>query len=295
MAELKITIDDGRVFSIKHFPLTIGSAADNHIVITADGVAEHHATIAQTAEGLSVCGARETYLNQQLLQDATLLTQSAVLTLGSVSLRVEFIADKTQTPARRRGFSGLFHPVLAVFYFVGAIALPLWQDYLNTPTRYVFNWRLTFYLGLILLILVWVLHSMIAPLAKRYLLFPLLGLVSLLALLSDGIDIMAYWGNFQFSHTGFDILGFLLSSVVTLSLVCYFLRRFVALSGASLLRYTLALSLPCLLLLTYSFMQPRNFFAERAGSYPEYHQGLLPHIHGSVEIKTVEKFLKSEN
>lgn len=294
MAELKIETRYD-VYEATQFPVRIGRAVDNDIVIRALGVADYHAIIEQSPEGLQIRTLDDAQINGKILRSRALIDKNSALTLGSSLIKL-WIDPKAPMPnaAKSRKWTWITHPIAAIIWFILALALPMWIDYLQTPINYFANWRLLFTCAAILLAIVWVVHSMVLPLVRRYLLIPLLGLVSALSLLSDSIDQAVYWLVFQFNLPWLDFLAFLLISTILIWIFRAFFRDFIPLSGKLLTRYTLAICLPCLLLLFYNFLKPHDFFTYRAGSFPNYHNGLLQHKLSITKEKTIKEFFSIE-
>ena len=54
----------------------------------------------------------------------------------------------------------------------------MWDGYLNSPQSYIFNYNRFITLLITLLGITWIVHSMILPLSRRYLILPVLGIIS---------------------------------------------------------------------------------------------------------------------
>lgn len=294
MAELKIETRYD-VYEATQFPVRIGRAVDNDIVIRALGMADYHAIIEQSPEGLQVRNLHDAEINGKVLRSRALINKNSALTLGSSLIKL-WVDPKAPmpNPAKSRKWSWITHPVAAMFWFALALAFPMWLDYLQTPINYFANWRLLFICTCIILAIVWIIHSMILPLVRRYLLIPLLGLVSALSLLSDVMGEVVYWLTFQFNVLWLDWISLFLVSAILIWLFRAFFRDFIPLSGKLLTRYTLAICLPCLLLLFYSFLKSHDFFTYRSGSFPIYHNGLLQHKLSISEDKSIQEFFSIE-
>lgn len=292
----KIKIEcNGQMYQPTRFPLRIGRVWGNDIVVCAPGVADDHARIEKTPEGLVLHAVAEAHLDGKKIRGKSLLKHNGLLTIGAATLRLwsdsEQVMPKSQCA---RAWGVLAHPVAALVWFVSALFLSLWENYLNTEKYYIFNWHLLFTLTLTLLALVWLLHGIVSPIARRHLVFPLLGVVSLVSLVSHLLDQAAYWYAFQFGTGGFGWLMLFASAGACIWLLRVFLRAFVPLYGKMLNRYALLLALPVLLLLSYRFLQSRDFFAYRAGSYPSYHHGLLREMAPWRKAMPLERFFNLE-
>lgn len=288
----KIRIEyNGQIHEPTQFPLRIGRSAENDIIVCAPGVAEAHALIENTPEGLILSSVAESHLDGKKIRGKTLLKSKGMLTLGAATLRLRIDPQqKTANPKRTRTWGLIAHPVAACVWFVLALFVPLWVNYLNTEKYYIFNWYLLFMVALTLLALVWLLHGIVLPIARRNLIFPLLGMVALLFLFSHLLDQAFYWYAFQFGDRGLDGLKFFASVGVCIWLLRTVLRNSVPLYGSMLNRYALLLALPLLFLLFYNFMKNKDFFSHRAGSYPRYHHGLLREMAPWRETISLEQF-----
>lgn len=294
MARLTIETRYG-VHEIEQFPIRIGRAVDNDIVLRALGVADYHALIEQSAEGLQIRNLHEAQINGKPIRSRAIISKNSALTLGSSLVKL-WLDPKAPMPnaAKSGKWKWLTHPIAALTWFMLCLALPMWIDYLKTPINYFANWRLLFISAVTILAIVWVVHSMILPLVRRYLLIPLLGLVSMLSLLSSISEQIVYWLIFQIDLPWLDFVAFLILSGIFVWAFRAFFRDFVPLSGKLLTRYTLAICLPCLLLLFYNFLEPHDFFTYRSGSFPNYHSGLLQHKLPLREDKSIAEFFSLE-
>ena len=295
MGKIRIAYD-GRLYTPTAFPLRIGRAPDNDIVVCAPGVGEYHAFVEESGEGLLLRAAEESHLDGGKIDGTALLPKNGLLTLGGATLH--FWGEAKQAilkPYRSPGWRFVTHPLATLFWISLALFIPLWQDYLNTEKYYIFNWRLLFTVGVILLALAWLLDSIVLPIARRHLLSPLLGVVALLFIVSELCNQAAYWYDFQFDNSSVDWLMLFVSWGICFYLLRLFLRDFVPLYGKMRNHYTLLLVLPVLLLLFYHFSQPRDFFAHRAGSYPKYFSGLLREVVPWRETMSLESFFDLKN
>ncbi len=296
MAELSLEMPDGQRIRIDRLPCRVGSAADNDVVIRGVGVQEHHLQIEESGNALRITSRHPCYFNGRKVGRDFPLKENGQLTLGIVTLPLFLdVSQPLLQLLRAKGWAFLVHPLAATLWFLLALMLPLWIDFLHTQTRYVFNLRLLFVLGATFLLLVWLMHGILWPVARRYFLFPLLGLVSCLSFFHDLSEQATFWFNFQYRLPWLDEAVLMLVAVVFLLVVRGFLRAFVPLFGRMLNRFTLVLALPCLLLLLYSFLQPRDFYMHRPGSYPDYHRGLLPEMGPWTKTQSVTQFLQIKN
>ena len=104
------------------------------------------------------------------------------------------------------------HPAAVAAWFIAAIFLTMWQGYLDSPQSYIVDYNRLITTIIILLGLTWITHTMIQPLARRYLILPVLGLVSATARSATSSPPPPDWYGFQTSSTSADtwatILGF---------------------------------------------------------------------------------------
>lgn len=292
MAEIKIETGDN-IQEITQFPVRIGRAVDNDIVVRAMAVADYHAIIENSPEGLQVRNLHDAQLNGKPIRSRALVRHNSNLTIGSATLKLWLNAkEKMPNAARTNKWKIFTNPFCALIWFTLAIALPVWTDYLQTNVKYVLNWQMIFIITTLILGLVWMVHSMVLPVSRRYLITPLISIISALSLFSELTDQTAYWFNFQYSFGWADTLSLIISSSTTIYLLRAFLRDFIPIGGRLLRRCTIAVSLPMLLLLTYNYLQKNDFFSQQPGKYPSYAQGLLKNIAPGKNIKTIEKFFE---
>ena len=143
---------------------------------------------------------------------------------------------------------------------------------------------------IILLGLTWITHSMIQPLARRYLILPVLGLISAYSTVSDLLTAAADWYSFQFNSTGAGTWATILGFAGFLALYRAFLRDHIPLAGRILWRATALTLLPTLLLVTYGYLRDHDFYSQRPGSYPVYPNKLQNSVLLDSQIKPIKNF-----
>ncbi|UJF24118.1 hypothetical protein L0B52_07180 [Suttonella sp. R2A3] len=189
----------------------------------------------------------------------------------------------------------IIHPVAACFWFALALAIPLLLGYLGSEKRYIFDWYLLFYALSVLLGSAWVMNAVLMSLVRRSCLFAMLGMVSLASVLSDFTEQAAYWGDYLYNTSFLQPLSYALVLMFFVGLLYRYLTRLSDQHDLCVGRYTLLISLPFILLLSYHFLSSNGFYSQPAGRYPVFHQGLLPIEPAGKQIKEIEDFLSIGN
>lgn len=281
------------VYQPTQFPVRIGRAVDNDVVIRALGVADYHVMIEQNHAGLQVRNLHEAHLNGKPIRSRAVVDKNSFLTLGSAKIKLWLNPKgRMPNPATSAKWQCLTHPVAVAFWFIVALILPLWSDYLATATRYVVNWKLLFLTTIFILTLVWVIHSMVLPITRRYLLIPLLGITSAVSVFSEVLDVLIKRIGFQIDWVGIDLVEPVISSVLFILCIRAFMRDFIPMSGRLLTRYALAISLPCILLAVFNHLQAHGFYSQRPGSYPSYNHALYQSPLLGARYESVNEFLE---
>ena len=191
---------------------------------------------------------------------------------------------------QRRWWPLFTHPVAVTAWFLAAIFLTMWQGYLDSPQSYIVDYNRLITVTIILLGLTWITHSMIQPLARRYLILPVLGLISAYSTVSDLLTAAADWYSFQFNSTGAGTWATILGFAGFLALYRAFLRDHIPLAGRILWRATALTLLPTLLLVTYGYLRDHDFYSQRPGSYPVYPNKLQNSVLLDSQIKPIKNF-----
>lgn len=166
----------------------------------------------------------------------------------------------------------------ALFWFVLALVESLFMDALMQEMTYTFNWHLLFRVAMVLLVLTWVMHGLLLPVAKRYVVWPFLGMISILSIFSDATDEFARWFGYAYGGTVMSWVMLVVTIAVSVGVFSRYLHRFLGLTGRALGKVTGIISLPCIILLGYNFFVLHDFFVHRSGTYPAYHQALYEHL-----------------
>lgn len=286
MAKL-IVEHQGKSWKINEFPLKIGKAADNDLIVAS--AAPYHAVIEESAAGLQLRAVQACYLNGKSVCGLRMLDGNARLNIGGAVLPL-WLNPQAPMPSVRPGkqWAWVAHPLAALIWFVLAIALPLWIGYLSAPQRYLLDYSIIFTMTATIIALVWLMNAFLLPLVGRHLIIPLLGIISWLSVFNDLTEQAAYYFNFQLDWSGFNLGALLLTMTAFLFVLRRFLRDSTAIAGKMLNRYTLGAALPCLLLLLFGFMNHHNFFTQRGGTYPSYHRELLPEMMPGVTAQPID-------
>lgn len=83
-------------------PVTLGSAPDDSVTVTGNGVAAHHASLSDDARGLVLsvrAGCQRVYVNARPVRERALLHYGDVIVLGDYKLRVGSDAKPEQEPS----------------------------------------------------------------------------------------------------------------------------------------------------------------------------------------------------
>ena len=166
----------------------------------------------------------------------------------------------------------------------------MWDGYLDSPQSYIFDYNRFITLLITLLGITWIVHSMILPLSRRYLILPVLGIISAYSAGSDIVDSLAGWYGFQFNSAAAATCGTVLAYLGYLWLHRAFLRDHIPLAGRVLRRATLLTALPVTLLVSYAYLRDHDFFSQRPGSYPVYQSELGSSVLFNSQIKPIKNF-----
>lgn len=293
MAEELIIEYNGQIYRFDSFPVHIGRALNNELVVKAPLVADYHAVIDKTAKGLQVRSLAKSYLDGKRISTTGTLFDNAILQLGTAGLKIWLYPEKTMPSiVKKSPFWALFtHPVTAWGWFIAAVILSTWGSYLNSAQTYIMDYETPLVVICWIAALTWVIHSMILPLSRRYLVLPVLGLVS--AYITFGVlaDDVADWYGFQFNTHYGDAVSAVGVFVVFAWVYYRFLHDFVPLAGPALWRAAVLSLLPVMLFTAYVYLKQNDFFKVRPGSYPAYQTTLQQHIFLKSHIKSLNELL----
>ena len=281
-----------QVYCISRYPVHIGRSADNDITIKSPFVADHHAVIEDSGQGLTIRSLGESHANGTRIRTTRPLDGNTLLQIGAATLKIWTDRSKPMPYAdkKRRWWPLLTHPAAVFCWFAAAIALPMWDGYLDSPQSYIFDYNRFITLLITLLGITWIVHSMILPLSRRYLILPVLGIISAYSAGSDIVDSLAGWYGFQFNSAAAATCGTVLAYLGYLWLHRAFLRDHIPLAGRVLRRATLLTALPVTLLVSYAYLRDHDFFSQRPGSYPVYQSELGSSVLFNSQIKPIKNF-----
>ena len=277
-----------QVYRISRYPVHIGRSADNDITIKSPFVADHHAVIEDSGQSLTIRSLGESHANGTRIRTTRPLDGNTLLQIGAATLKIWTDRSKPMPYAdkKRRWWPLVTHPAAVCCWFAAAVALPMWDGYLDSPQSYIFDYN-----RFITLLITLVVHSMILPLSRRYLILPVLGIISAYSAGSDLMDSLSGWYGFQFNSTAAATCGTLLAYLGYLWLHRAFLRDHIPLAGRVLRRATLLTALPVTLLVSYAYLRDHDFFSQRPGSYPVYQSKLGSSVLLDSQIKPIKNFL----
>lgn len=289
--ELIIETPDN-VHRVNSYPVRIGRSADNDITIKSPFIADHHAVIEESGQGLAIRSLGESHANGTRIKTTRSLDGNTLLQIGAATLKIWTDRKKPMPYAdkKRRWWPLFTHPAAVCCWFAAAVALPMWDGYLDSPQSYIFDYNRFITLLIILLGITWIVHSMILPLSRRYLILPVLGIISAYSASSDIVDSLAGWYGFQFNSTVATTCGTILAYLGYLWLHRAFLRDYIPLAGRVLRRATLLTALPVTLLVSYAYLRDHDFFSQRPGSYPVYQNQLGSTVLFDSQIKPIKNF-----
>lgn len=293
MAEELIIEYNGQIYRFNRFPVHIGSALDNDLIVKAPLTADYHAVIDKTPEGFQLRSVSKSYLDGKRIGTTGSLRDNAVLQMGTGVLKIWLYPEKVMPSIIKKSRLWLFftHPAAVWSWFAAAVILPTWGGYLNSAKTYIMDYETPLIVICWIVGLTWVIHSMIFPLARRYLILPILGLIS--AYITFGVlaDYLADWYGFQFSNNYGDALSAVGVFALFVWLYYHFLHDFVPLAGQALWRTTILSILPVMLFTAYLYLRQNDFFKTRPGSYPAYQTTLQQHIFFKNKIKSINEML----
>jgi hypothetical protein len=192
---------------LENFPVTIGRALDNDIILSDDSVSPHHLRLEQDNDGQllvhNLSNENGSLLNRQNLgqQPVPVLVPGELL-LGNRKLRLlssEMPVEVTNVSRCRGWFAILCHPLSAGLLFLLTVAFLLADNYLSTSIKQGPLFYLSGLLPSLLLMMLWVviLIAVARLVTHRWSFIPAVSIVSLFTLLplllSAAGHFLDYW------------------------------------------------------------------------------------------------------
>lgn len=188
---------------LEHFPVNIGRALDNDIILSDGTVSPYHIRLEQKDNGQlllhTLSDENGTRLNGHTLkQNPVALTLPAALLLGNRSVRLlssDMPVEDTQVSRCSGLFLVLCHPIAVTLLFVMMIFSMVANDYIGTtlqkePLYYLSN----LLLKLLILLPGLLVGTVVARMfTNRWQFWPVLGLVSLFGLLPLVLSEVGHW------------------------------------------------------------------------------------------------------
>ena len=140
--ELTVENQDN-IYRVHTYPVRIGRAKDNDIIVKAPFVADYHAVIEQGAQGLTIRSLEQSHANGERIPTTRPLTNNTLLQIGTATLKLWLDSGKPMPLAhkQRRWWPLFTHPVAVTAWFLAAIFLTMWQGYLDSPQSYIFDYN----------------------------------------------------------------------------------------------------------------------------------------------------------
>ncbi|MBR1375482.1 MAG: hypothetical protein IJ566_05315 [Cardiobacteriaceae bacterium] len=211
----------------------------------------------------------------------------------NLQLTTEMNKSALASSKKKRSFFWLLltSPFMAIVWFILYLLDPVYNDYLSSAQQYLPNYKLLFFCLLIILGLVWIANSLTVVnknTNKKPPLMAWLGITAFFSLLSSGIELAGDYFSF---YTGFLWTGLgtlFISTLVLIILYRAFLIHYLDTKKINILALTI--SLPCIVLMSYQYLQVHKFFSERVGRVPSYNRILMPAE--NTQKKSIKDFLE---
>jgi len=122
--ELTVENQDN-IYRVHTYPVRIGRAKDNDIIVKAPFVADYHAVIEQGAQGLTIRSLEQSHANGERIPTTRPLTNNTLLQIGTATLKLWLDSGKPMPLAhkQRRWWPLFTHPVAVTAWFLAAIFL----------------------------------------------------------------------------------------------------------------------------------------------------------------------------
>lgn len=194
---------------LETFPVTIGRAFDNDIILSDNSVSAHHLRLERTADGdilvQNLSNENGTRLNgHKLGQQAVTVPLPSQLLLGTRKLRVlrsDMPVESTDTGRCTGPFSLLCQPWAAAGLFVASLAMGVFNEYLDTSRQQ----DALFFLSKLLESLLWmlvfalVISGVTRLLTHRWEFTPVLSVVGLFTLVPLLLQPLGSWLDYFFT------------------------------------------------------------------------------------------------
>ena len=105
--ELTVENQDN-IYRVHTYPVRIGRAKDNDIIVKAPFVADYHAVIEQGAQGLTIRSLEQSHANGERIPTTRPLTNNTLLQIGAATLKIWTDRSKPMPYAdKRRQYYGI--------------------------------------------------------------------------------------------------------------------------------------------------------------------------------------------
>lgn len=285
------------------FPVTIGRALDNDVILSDGAVSPHHLRIEQEEDGKlymhNLSEENGTLMNgHQIGSQRTMLPVPSRLVLGSRRVNVlSSDMEVASTNLLKFGsfFSILAHPAwVAVLLFLTGMALFV-EKYLNTyvaqgtwfyASDVLLNLAVLGGIALILSVVTWVV-------SHRWVFVSALGIVALLMLFKSLLGLVGGFLNYFFTSDAPQELMLTLYNVPLVTLLLYFYQRWASyLRPSYALGVALLLSLPLVVLELFGLMDQQTISGE-FNPDPVYNQTLSSFNIHSAPTLSLDDYMKS--
>ncbi|MBP3195322.1 MAG: hypothetical protein J6M05_06625 [Cardiobacteriaceae bacterium] len=182
-------------------------------------------------------------------------------------------------------------PFMAMVWFILYLLDPMYNDYLSSAQQYLPNYKLLFFCLLIIFGLVWIANSLVVvnkTSNKKPPLMAWLGITAFFSLISSLVELA---GDYFAFYTGFlwtEMATLFISALVLIIFYRAFLIHYLDTKKINILALTI--SLPCIVLMSYQYLQVHKFFSERVGRAPSYNRVLMPAE--NAPMKSIKDFLE---
>ena len=99
--ELTVENQDN-IYRVHTYPVRIGRAKDNDIIVKAPFVADYHAVIEQGAQGLTIRSLEQSHANGERIPTTRPLTNNTLLQIGTATLKLWLDSGKPMPLAHKQ-------------------------------------------------------------------------------------------------------------------------------------------------------------------------------------------------